>query len=95
MPRAILVVTSFFLALWHTKGFGRVVCALCIRRVEDVTQLVAGSGRIFAQRRHQISEQWLAQNKGRVEFSRPYSHSILSTHRNALIYKRKIFLLAV
>jgi hypothetical protein len=25
----------------------------------------------------------------------PYSHSILSMHRNALIYKRKIFLLAV
>ena len=24
-----------------------------------------------------------------------YSHSILSMHRNALIYKRKIFLLAV
>jgi hypothetical protein len=26
---------------------------------------------------------------------RPYSHSILSTHRNALIYKRKTFHLIV
>jgi hypothetical protein len=25
----------------------------------------------------------------------PYSHSILSMHRNALIYERKIFLLTV
>ena len=37
-----------------------------------------------------------APNYDLVAISTPgYSHSILSTHRNALIYKRKIFLLTV